>query len=224
MPIVQKTGATKVKGVADVVFVFDCTASMSPYLDAMKKNVAALVKGFNATPQVKLEWRVRAMGFRDMTCDEESMIDGFRFTDDVDTFVNKQLSAITLSGGGDYEESALDAIWYALKRTNWRSPCQKAIVLFTDAGTKPVHTQTQKKLGVLPELDYLIQELMKERIILFIYGPHDPAFEQLGRMEKANVNLYDDVKDILAETAFSDLLTAIGKTVSGSVNGGGRTL
>lgn len=224
MPIVQKTGATKVKGVADVVFVFDCTGSMSPYLDAMKKNVAALVKGFNATPQVKLDWRVRAMGYRDITCDSEYLLNAFPFTSSEDVFVNDQLAKLVADGGGDYEESALDALWYALRKSDWRSPGQKAIVLFTDAGTKPVHPKTKAELGVTLELDYLMQELMKERVLLFIYGPHDASFEALSRMEKANVNLYDNVSDILDETEFRELLTAIGKTVSGSIGSDGRTL
>ena len=224
MPITQRTSATKVKGVADVVFVFDCTGSMSPYLDAMKKNVAALVKGFNATPQVKLDWRVRALGYRDITHDSKYLINDFAFTDDENVFVNEQLSALRVSGGGDYEESALDALWYALRTSDWRSPGQKAIVLFTDAGTKPVNQKTKDALNISTELEYLIQELMKERVILFIYGPKDASYEALGRMEKANVNLYDDVKEILDETEFRELLTAIGKTVSGSIGADGRTL
>lgn len=224
MAINQKTGATKVKGVADVVFVFDCTGSMSPYLDAMKKNVAALVKGFNATPQVKLDWRVRAMGYRDITCDSEYLLDSFPFTKEESVFVNEQLSALKVDGGGDYEESALDALWYALRRSEWRSPCQKAIVLFTDAGTKPVNAKTKSDLGVTTDLDYLMQEMMKERVLLFIYGPKDASFEALSRMEKANVNLYDNVEEILDETEFRELLTAIGKTVSGSIGAEARTL
>ena len=48
MAIQQRTGDAKVKGVADVVFLFDCTGSMAPYIENVKDNVASLIKGFNA--------------------------------------------------------------------------------------------------------------------------------------------------------------------------------
>ena len=163
MAIQQRTGDAKVKGVADVVFLFDCTGSMDPYIDNVKNNVASLIKGFNATANVKLDWRVRAMGFKDFFVDKDCLINDFLFTDDADEFANNQLARLRADGGGDEKESALDAIWYALKRSDWRPRCTKVIVLFTDAGTKGLHNRTMDELGVVDDVPYLQQELMKNK-------------------------------------------------------------
>ena len=102
MAIQQRTGDAKVKGVADVVFLFDCTGSMSPYIENVKDNVASLIKGFNGTPNVKLDWRVRAMGYKDFFVDKDCIINDFDFTDDANVFANTQLASLTADGGAEF--------------------------------------------------------------------------------------------------------------------------
>lgn len=223
MAIQQRTGDAKVKGVADVVFVFDCTGSMDPYIDGVKDNVASLIKGFNATANVKLDWRVRAMGYKDYFVDKDCLINDFLFTDDADEFANNQLARLRADGGGDEKESALDALWYALKRTDWRPRCTKVIVLFTDAGTKGLHNRTMDELGVVDDVSYLQQELMKNKVQLFLYGKTDPVYEQLHQTERAHVYQYDDLGKLL-DSDFGELLEIIGKTVSASIVTDNRTL
>ena len=101
MAIQQRTGDAKVKGVADVVFLFDCTGSMAPYIENVKENVASLIKGFNGTPNVKLDWRVRAMGYKDFFVDSDCIINDFDFTSDADSFANDQLARLDADGGGN---------------------------------------------------------------------------------------------------------------------------
>ena len=223
MAIQQRTGDAKVKGVADVVFIFDCTGSMDPYIDNVKDNVASLIKGFNATANVKLDWRVRAMGYKDFFVDKDYLINDFSFTDSADEFANNQLARLRADGGGDDDESALDAIWYALKRSDWRPRCTKVIVLFTDAGTKGVHTRTMDELGVVDDVMYLQQEVMKNKVQLFLYGKTDPVYEQLHQTERAHVYQYDN-PDKLRDSDFGELLEVIGKTVSASIVTDNRTL
>lgn len=223
MAIQQRTGDAKVKGVADVVFIFDCTGSMDPYIDNVKDNVASLIKGFNATANVKLDWRVRAMGYKDFFVDKDCLINDFLFTDNADEFANSQLARLRADGGGDEDESALDAIWYALKRSDWRPRCTKVIVLFTDAGTKGVHTRTMDELGVVDDVKYLQQELMKNKVQLFLFGKTDPVFDQLHQTERAHVYQYDDPEK-LRDSDFGELLEVIGKTVSASIVTDNRTL
>ena len=133
MAIQQRTGDAKVKGVADVVFLFDCTGSMAPYIENVKDNVASLIKGFNGTPNVKLDWRVRAMGYKDFFVDKDCLINDFDFTDNADSFANNQLARLDADGGGDEKESALDAIWYALKKT---TDLSEPFVVVEDTWTK----------------------------------------------------------------------------------------
>lgn len=224
MTIQQKTADAKVKGVADVVFLFDCTGSMAPYIQNVKDNVASLIKGFNGTPNVKLDWRVRAMGYKDFFVDKDCLINSFDFTNDDNEFANKQLARLDADGGGDEKESALDAIWYALKKSDWRPQCTKVIVLFTDAGTKGLHNKTMDELGVVDEVSYLQQELMKNKIQLFMYCKKDPVYDELHQTERAHIYQYDNPGEELLTSDFGVLLEVIGKTVSASIVSENRTL
>ena len=60
----QKAAQVKVKGVADIVFCFDCTGSMTEIINSVKENVGKLIEGF-ATNEVSLNWRARCLGYRD---------------------------------------------------------------------------------------------------------------------------------------------------------------
>lgn len=224
MAIQQRTGDAKVKGVADVVFLFDCTGSMAPYIENVKDNVASLIKGFNGTPNVKLDWRVRVMGYKDFFVDKDCLINSFNFTDNAEAFANDQLARLDADGGGDEKESALDAIWYALKKSDWRPRCTKVIVLFTDAGTKGLHNKTMDELGVVDEVSYLQQELMKNKIQLFMYCKTDPLYEELHQTARAHIYQYDNPGEELLTSDFGELLEVIGKTVSASIVTDNRTL
>lgn len=224
MPIVQRTNETVVKGVADVVFVFDVTGSMQPYIDKVKDNVRALVDGFKAYPQINLDWRVRAMGYRDITCDSEAIINKFPFVTNEAAFA-EQLGALRADGGGDADESALDAIWYAIRKSDWRpGKLQKVIVLFTDAGTKGLHPSTMDELGIADDMTYLQTELTKGKYQFFLFGPEHPTYEELRKAERTHIELYSDTNNLLT-TDFAELLKLIGKTVSqSSVTAASKTL
>lgn len=230
MPIVQRSSMAKVKGVADIVFLFDCTGSMEPYIENVKNNVTSLIDGFNATPNVKLDWRVRAMGYKDFFEDEDYLIDGFDFTDSLDVFANNQLARLQADGGGDEKESTLDAIWYAIKKSDWRPKCTKVIVVFTDAGTKGLHERTMDDLCVVDGVEYLMQELQKNRIYLFMYCKKDPDYDAISKIERTEVHQYNELKELLPKEEesknekFKSLLEKIGKTVSASINTENKTL
>lgn len=98
------------------------------------------------------------------------------------------------------------------------------IVLFTDAGTKGLHDRTMDELGVVDEVSYLQQELMKNKIQLFMYCKTDPVFEQLHQTERAHVYQYDNPGKELLGADFAELLEVIGKTVSASIVTDNRTL
>ena len=211
--VIQQSRPIKNKGVADIVFCFDCTASMQPCIDKVKDNVHAFVNALKDQPQVVLDWRVRAMGYRDFDVDSEKIINHFPFVKDADSF-KEQLDKLEATGGGDSPESTLDALWYAFKKTDWREKCHKVIVLFTDADSKPVHPETVKTLGVTGDLRFLQQELMKSRIKLFLFGLSCDIYDQLGLTPKSEIKLYPNPKKEFATADFEKLLEMIAKTVS----------
>ena len=54
------------KRLADVAICIDCTESMRPCIEGVKKHVQELVKGFQEERSIKLDWRVRLIEYRDL--------------------------------------------------------------------------------------------------------------------------------------------------------------
>src|SRR3954463_13116676 len=107
----------KTKGVADIVFVVDISGSMSPCIDALRRNIEAFIDSLNkgdannAAP-VK-DWRGKVVGYRDL---EHAETDGLPWLVD-NPFVRDavalkaQLAGLRAAGGGDEPESLLDALY-----------------------------------------------------------------------------------------------------------------
>lgn len=115
------------------------------------------------------------------------------------------------------ESTALPREELALKKSDWRDRCTKVIVVFTDDRPKKLHTRTMDELGVQDDIEYLQQELMKQRVQLFMYCQTDPVFEQLHKTERAHVYQFDEPGEQLLNSDFGELLEVIGKTVSASI-------
>ena len=80
------------------------------------------------------------------------------------------------------------------------------------------------ELGVPEDIEYLQQELMKQRVQLFMYCQTDPVYDQLQKTERAHVYQYEKPGQQLLYTDFGDLLDVIGKTVSASIITGKKSL
>lgn len=216
MPEVQQQEqAIKVKGVVDLVFCFDCTMSMDKCIDQVKNNSQAFIDELKNQAQMVPDWRVKAMGYRDFNADNEKIINHFSFVNDVPSFQN-QLSQLRADGGGDNPESTLDALWYALKETDWRETgkCHKVIVLFTDDDTHPVHQDTIDRFGIMGDMDYLLQELANNRIKLFLFAKSCDNYDRFNLLPKASIKLYPDPRAEFVNADFKELLETIAKTVS----------
>jgi len=208
----------KIRGVADIVFCFDCTFSMQPCIDQVKNNVQTFVHEINNQPQTVIDWRVRAMGYRDFNFDAEKIINHFPFVNDVASFTN-QLAQLRAEGGDDLPESTLDALWYALKETKWRDKCHKVIVLFTDDDTLPVHKDTIARFNIVGDVDYLVQELMVNKISLFMFAKSCDAYDMFHSLPKnSKIMMYPNPRDDFKNADFKDILSMIAKTISQTVS------
>ncbi len=213
----QQPEEAKVKGVADIVFCFDCTGSMARCIDEIKKNVDTFISGIDGTSgQTTTDWRVRVVGYRDFNVDSEKIINNMPFVTSVEEF-RSQLSLLKADGGGDEPESALDAMWYIVKETDWRNRCHRIVVMFTDATSLPVHKDTVDKFSVMGDQDFLVQEMANERIKLFLFCKDCETFEDMQTLPKSYIKLYaDPVKEFMTAD-FNDILETIAKTVSKTV-------
>lgn len=227
MGIQKKSESLKIKGVADIVFCFDVTGSMTEIINSVKENVEKLVEGFATYDEnVSLDWRARVMGYRDFVEDTEFLINDRPFVTTVDE-LREQINGMEAKEytGGDEPESTLDAIWYAARKSDWRDNCHKIVVVFTDDAPKPVDEKTLADIsGSDGDIEVLAQELNVQHIKLFLWGKKDPVYDALTRIPRADIVQFDNPTEDFKALDFSTLMTTIGKTVSQLASAGGETV
>jgi hypothetical protein len=212
---------SKIKGVADIVFCIDSTGSMSNTIDNVKANVHTFAESIkNASPNTKVDWQARIIGYRDFNCDIDYIIKDSKFVNSPDA-LKLQLDKLTADGGGDAPESTLDALMYATLQSDWRPAAHKIIVLFTDAPPLPhLNSKTTSELGIPDDFEVVKQTLKEKRIKLFLFGPRDSIYEELSKESRLSITQYDDIAFGLQNVDFKSLLDTIGKTVSNLASSG----
>ncbi len=193
---------TKTKGVADVVFLIDVSGSMSPIIDALRKNIETFVDSLstgdanNAAPV--RDWRGKVVGYRDI---EAAQSEGLEWMEDNpfvrDTAALKaQLAALRAEGGGDEPESLLDALYkvatmeaspkgaQAEEAGKWRyrSDAARVVVVFTDASFKETMSIQEAKGGALQDVANVV---MANRIILSLFAPNFEGYDRLSQIDKS---------------------------------------
>jgi len=203
----KATGA-KVRGVADIVFCIDATASMTSCIEGVKDAVANFVSGLNSLPQTSIDWRVRLIGYRDLDYGQQP--ETFEFTTDANQFKSDVASLRPIANGDD-PESTLDAIYLA-SRSEWRAKCHRFVVVFTDSPPKPLHHQTIEP-GQANDVHQVAQLVVERRVQLFLFAPEDADYETLSLVPDST---YQPVElgTGLTEVNFPALLERIGKTVA----------
>lgn len=125
----------------DFAFVIDQTGSMFDDIAAVKSAATGVINGLFADNTI--DARVGIVGFRDNTIGEPTSVI-LSFTDQ-DSFADRKTAAInginsiSVSGGGDFPETAFDGLLTALDGSmgDWRLGAgTKKVALFTDATAK----------------------------------------------------------------------------------------
>jgi hypothetical protein len=192
----------KTKGVADVVFLIDVSGSMSPIIDALRKNIEAFVDSLssgdsNNAPPVR-DWRGKVVGYRDI---EAAKTEGLEWLEDQpfvrDTAALKaQLAALRAQGGGDEPESLLDALYKVATmeaspkgaqaedpaKWRYRSDAARVVVVFTDASFKETMSLPEAKGGSLQDVANVV---MANRIILSLFAPNFEGYDRLSQIDKS---------------------------------------
>ena len=123
----------------DIVLCIDATASMGSIIEMTKEKALSIYPALQdemSSNQKNIgALRVKVITFRDYGVDTEAMVESPFYVlpdqaDDLQSFVN----GITVSGGGDGPENALEAISLALK-SDWTTEGSKrrhVVMVFTD--------------------------------------------------------------------------------------------
>jgi hypothetical protein len=192
----------KTKGVADIVFLVDISGSMSPCIDALRRNIEAFIDSLsqgdanNAAPV--RDWRGKVVGYRDI---EAAQAEGLPWIVD-NPFVRDagalkaQLGTLQANGGGDEPESLLDALYTVASmeavpkgsqtedpaKWRYRSDAARVVVVFTDASFKETMSLPEAKGGSLQDVANLV---MANRIILSLFAPNFEGYDRLSQIDKS---------------------------------------
>jgi len=220
---------TKVKGIVDIVVLFDITGSMGPCIEAVKANLKSFVatltdKDANDENPIK-DWRMKVCGYRDYEQNPENWFVDNPFVTDV-AIVEAQIddSKMQVSGGGDEPESLLDALHKiatmdqsglqdGVDPNKWRArgTCARSIIFFTDASFKLMSIPEAPGGNVVD----ILMKLTQSRIILNGFFPPNDKYEDLGTMDGAYCKPIPDLNKLIETEpdVFTQLLKVLAKTI-----------
>jgi len=192
----------KTKGVADVVFLIDVSGSMSPIIDALRKNIEAFVDSLSSGDANNVapvrDWRGKVVGYRDIEAAESEGLEWLEdhpFVRDA-VALKAQLAALRAQGGGDEPESLLDALYKVAtmeasakgaqaedaNKWRYRSEAARVVVVFTDAAFKETMSIQEAKGGALQDVANVV---MANRIILSLFAPNFEGYDRLSQIDKS---------------------------------------
>ena len=127
------------KGTADIVFVLDISGSMSSPISNVKNN---LISFANAIDAAGISARYAIVTYSDFTCSSDPKEDSQIVKNGAsDWYITAEearvaINGISLAGGGDTPETAVDGIMHAKTELSTRQDARVFYVLLTDADNK----------------------------------------------------------------------------------------
>ena len=131
----------------DLVFCIDATESMYPFLDTVKENALNFYQDFKRVMDQKgkpvIQLRVKIIAFRDYLADgDQAMMEtGFYVLPTEAEAFRDAVESIVADGGGDDPEDGLEAVAFAIKRSQWSNAGirnRHVIVVWSDDGAHPL--------------------------------------------------------------------------------------
>jgi Mg-chelatase subunit ChlD len=114
----------------DIVICIDATASMRPYIDALREGLIPMLEEMITNFE---SFRIGLVPYRDYY--EEFITRIFPFTSDFDLF-QRQLNAVRVTGGGDVPEAVYEALYDSATKFPWEAD-SKVLILIGDAPPHP---------------------------------------------------------------------------------------
>lgn len=151
----------------DIVFVIDQTGSMRPKVNEVKNNIAEFAQRL---AHKGVDYRLGLISFSDRIERRRE------FAEDVNTFIS-WIDGLTIGGGGDDNENALEGL-YEATTLRFRQSAQKILILITDA---MYHQKGDKGDGRTEfTTESMVTLLEKQAVRLFAITP--PQFESYERL------------------------------------------
>ena len=189
------------KGRADIVFAIDTTSSMSDAINKVKLYVNKFAGGLE---NKDVNYRFGLVEYRDIYEDGINTTVNHGWYNDAESF-KTAISKLSVNGGGDQEESAVDAL-YTARSMKYRPSVNKYIVLITDAPYKdgirnyPNYT-----------MDDEIKELYKSNFCVSIVSN---GYSQYNKLKDTTKGISADINSDFS-VSLNGLISKIGTETQG---------
>jgi Vault protein inter-alpha-trypsin domain/von Willebrand factor type A domain len=118
-------------GEIDLVFLFDETGSMGPYITEVQRHILHIIKAIQASPLCK-SLRIGLVGYRDHPPQDSTFVTrGIPLTDDVES-IERGVLAMSAQGGGDGPEAVTDGL-VDVVRLGFRPRAARTVIWIGDA-------------------------------------------------------------------------------------------
>ena len=217
------------KGIADVVFCIDASASMAPCIDAVRANIESFIEGLTGNSQQTWDLRVEFIAhhagetpdgggvFAHRSLHESELLEvlyqnkgkqGRLFTADIGEF-SRGLKGVSVEG----DEAPLVALDFCLDLP-WRSSaaCHRVVIMLTD---EPFE-QSARQAFQREQLAQLISKIHDLRVMLFLVAPNSELFDELASADGSEYEVIDQIGTGMANVNFAEVLKYIGKSISAS--------
>lgn len=183
----------------DIAFVIDTTSSMGPYIQEAKSSIIDIVE--TSEEPIKeafpLDYKERIkfgiVAYRDHPPQDSSYVTNImNFTNSSET-----LNAIKLlvpSGGGDHPEAAMDGMFDAVHKLNWRNDSDKMLFLILDAPPHGIRFGTSYDCPCKITEEKFLPTMAQKKIKFFVIKkPNENGINKMVEVFKKYIDV--DVKD-----------------------------
>jgi hypothetical protein len=115
----------------DIVFVVDNTGSMGSYITKAKETISQIINKFSSK-DISKDFKFGFVGYRDHPPQDSSYVTIVQNLTDKST-IERYISSVSASGGGDGPEAVLDGIHDAAHKISWRTDSCKFVIHIADA-------------------------------------------------------------------------------------------
>lgn len=218
----------------DLVFCIDATQSMDHILDTVKDNALNFYQDFKRVMDAKnkpvAQLRVKIIAFRDYLADGDQammMTDFFQLPNQAESF-RDAVNSIVADGGGDDPEDGLEAVAFAIKKSDWSKEATRnrhVIVVWSDDAAHPLGFCSKSSYypkGMAKDFDELsawwgskyapgIMDEYSKRMILFT--PDAPGWREIRDNWNKVIHYESDAGDGLRDCDYDAILSAICNTI-----------
>jgi len=203
--MVLQQRVAKIRGVADIVFCIDFSASMGSCIEGVKNHISTFVRSVETgDPAKAIDWRLAFIGY------SASEFQVSPFMTDTADFASRLARAKPRRS----DEFTAGAIDYCLSEMDWRHGANRFVVVFTDETLKEGFTADGLVQDRFPDL---LKKTAASKVFLFYFGPDCPYYSQFKQYARGRVTV---VEDRFESMRFEELFSFLGKTVSQSTGQG----